>query len=75
MSLTPGALGLSSKRMTATAPSSVMSKTFENYVRVRERAEILAKEKVEHLNELALKKLKNEKKAERAMKNNDNDKK
>jgi hypothetical protein len=36
-----------------------MSKTFENYVRARERAELLAKDKVDHLNELALQKIKN----------------
>lgn len=45
-----------------------MSKTFENYIRARERAENIAKEKVEHLNDMAVLKVKNQKKAERAMK-------
>ena len=54
--------------MTATAPTTVMSKTFENYIRARERAENIAKEKVEHLNNMAVQKIKNSKKAERAQK-------
>jgi hypothetical protein len=57
----------SAKRNMSTAPTSVMSKTFENYIRARERAENIAKEKVEHLNNLALSKIKNQKKAERAI--------
>jgi len=42
-----------------------MSKTYENYVAARERAENIAKVKVDHLNELAIKKIVNMKKAER----------
>ena len=47
-----------------------MSKTYENYIRARERAESIAKDKVEHLNKLALSKMKNQMKAERAITNN-----
>jgi hypothetical protein len=36
-----------------------MSKTFENYIKAREKAEQIAREKVEHLNQLALQKMKN----------------
>jgi hypothetical protein len=46
--------------MTATAPTSHMSKTFENYIRARERQESIAKEKVEHLNILAMNKFKHQ---------------
>lgn len=67
VSATPGYINQSQKRMT-TAPAAVMSKTFENYIRAREKAEKIAKDKVEHLNQLALQKIKNQKKAERAMK-------
>lgn len=46
-----------------TAPQ-VISKTFESYMRVRDRAEHIAKEKVESLNKMSLHKFKNQKKAE-----------
>lgn len=45
-----------------------MSKTFENYLKTRENAEKIAKEKVERLNELALKKIKNQKLNDRQVK-------
>jgi len=52
-----------------TGPQSpVMSKTFENYLKTRENAEKIAKEKVERLNELALKKIKNQKLNDRQVK-------
>lgn len=59
LSYTPGMMSNTHRRMTSTAPASVMSKTYENYIRARERAENIAKEKVEHLNQLALQKVKN----------------
>lgn len=51
-----------------TAPSSVLSKTFENYIMARERQEKIAKEKIEHLNKLAIDKVKHRKNAEKQMK-------
>ena len=45
-----------------------MSKTFDNYVRARERAENIAKVKIDHMNDMALKKIKNQRKAERCIK-------
>lgn len=60
--------GLPNKsRMTSTAPNSIMSRTFENYVKARENAERRNKEFVDRLNDLSLAKIKNQKKAERSM--------
>lgn len=56
------------KRNTMTAPSSVLSKTFENYILARERQEKIAKEKIEHLNKLAIDKVKHRKNAEKQLK-------
>lgn len=52
-----------------------MSKTYDNYLRARERAEQIAKEKIDHLNNLALQKVKHQKLAEKAIRKDDAEKK
>jgi hypothetical protein len=42
---------------------NIMSKTFENYIRARERAENIAKDKIDQLNKYAMTKFYNSKKA------------
>ena len=71
MSQTPNvnkALG-HSRFASSTAPTSVMSKTFENYIKARENAERIAKEKVDKLNNDALLKVKHQKLAEKVIRN------
>lgn len=46
-----------------------MSRTFDNYLKARERNEALAKEKVDRLNHIALQKVKYNKMAEKEAKN------
>lgn len=48
--------------------SNIQSKSFQNYIRARERVESTAKEFVEKLNNNALSKVKNQKLAEKAAK-------
>jgi hypothetical protein len=49
--ITPGFFNSRTVRNNSLAPATgVMSKTFENYVRARERAEAVAKDKIDHLN-------------------------
>ena len=48
-----------------------MSKTFENFLKAKDRLEVKAKERVDRLNHLALQKVKNSKKAEMANKDHD----
>lgn len=47
-----------------------MSKTFENYIRARERAENIAKDKIDQLNKYAMTKFYNSKKAQSSQKDN-----
>jgi hypothetical protein len=51
--------------------TGIMSKTFENFLKAKERCEMKAKERVDRLNHLALQKVKNAKKAELATKDDD----
>jgi hypothetical protein len=49
--MTPGFFNQRQHRNNSVCPTtSVMSKTFENFVRARERAEQVAKEKIDKLN-------------------------
>jgi hypothetical protein len=57
--VTPGFFESRARRNNSVCPASgVMSKTFENYIRARERAELVAKEKIDKLNKMALNKIK-----------------
>jgi len=72
---TPGFFNTRTNRNNSIAPAGTqMSKTFENYIRARERAENAAKEKIDKLNLMALNKIKHQKLAEKANKNNEAEK-
>jgi hypothetical protein len=62
--LTPGAMAQGHVRHNSQAPGG-MSKTYENYIRAKERQDSLAKDQVDRLNSIAINKVKHQKLAER----------
>ena len=71
LSETPGFFNVRQMRNQSTNSYSTqpgMSKSFNNYIKARERAESIAKAHIEKMNTFALKKVKNEKLAEKAAK-------